>query len=539
MKFKIDTNYLVFFFFFSYFVIGLFITGDYPVTPDEPLHRMNGFISLKYISNLFFSESILFNELEGFPNLHTDYRKTYGVLFDLPLAFIEHYFINDIKNVFYVRHFLTFLIFFISTIYFYYLVKINLKKSYIALIGVLILVTTPRIFSHSFYNSRDILFLSFLIIASFYSLKLIKKFEYKTLLLSCLFCAFATNIRILGIYLPILTFFFYYFYRSKVYKINIYRFFIIYFSAYLIFLYLIWPFLWSSPFSNFFLVLKESSSYPVHWDFQTMYLGKYINPENLPWHYFFVWFGFTTPSFILLLIITGLYFFIKEYFNFFLKINFKREITLWKNDNQMTSLFFFLIFFIPVFLIICLNSTLYNGWRHMYFIYPSLIFLSLQTLIYFKENFNLIYFKSIVFVILLQVSFNINFIYKVHPVQNVFFNFFSKKYATKNLPLDYWGLGNKKTIDYLYSKNKNFSIGTSSYTNLPNLQYSKNSYNKKIQFNGTAREIKNKSDFIFTNYYYNKDPKHSKSYNIPSEYKSYYKLIIDDMLVNEVFKKNK
>ena len=197
MKFKIDTNYLVFFFFFSYFAIGLFITGDYLVTPDEPLHRINGFISLKYISNLFFSESILFNELEGLPNLHTDYRKTYGVLFDLPLAFIEHYFIDDIKNVFYVRHFLTFLIFFISTIYFYYLVKINLKKSYIALIGVLILVTTPRIFSHSFYNSKDILFLSFLIIASFYSLKLIKKFEFKTLLLSCLFCAFATNIRVL------------------------------------------------------------------------------------------------------------------------------------------------------------------------------------------------------------------------------------------------------------------------------------------------------------------------------------------------------
>ena len=121
----------------------------------------------------------MFNDLESIPNLHTDYRKTYGVLFDLPLAFIEHYFIDDIKNVFYVRHFLTFLIFFISTIYFYYLVKINLKKSYIALIGVLILVTTPRIFSHSFYNSKDILFLSFLIIASFYSLKLIKKFEFK------------------------------------------------------------------------------------------------------------------------------------------------------------------------------------------------------------------------------------------------------------------------------------------------------------------------------------------------------------------------
>ena len=32
---------------------------------------------------------------------------------------------------------------------------------------------------------------------------------------------------------------------------------------------------------------------------------------------------------------------------------------------------------IPILAVIMLNSTLYNGWRHMYFIYPGIIIITL------------------------------------------------------------------------------------------------------------------------------------------------------------------
>ena len=37
------------------------------------------------------------------------------------------------------------------------------------------------------------------------------------------------------------------------------------------------------------------------------------------------------------------------------------------------------------------------------------------------------------------------------------------------MPIDYWGLGNKKTIDYFYHKTIKISISTSSFTPLINL----------------------------------------------------------------------
>ena len=117
MKLKFDNNYFIILFFFLYFITGLFAVGDYSVTPDEPLHRINGFISLKYISDFFGLNIDLANNLKDIPNLHDDWRKTYGVIFDLPLASFEVLFnLNNNHDIFLLRHFLTFSIFFVFKI---------------------------------------------------------------------------------------------------------------------------------------------------------------------------------------------------------------------------------------------------------------------------------------------------------------------------------------------------------------------------------------------------------------------------------------
>ena len=134
---------------------------------------------------------------------------------------------------------------------------------------------------------------------------------------------------------------------------------------------------------------------------------------------------------------------------------------------------------------------------------------------------------------------NCYFIYKAHPLQNIYFNYISKSFINGNFPIDYWGLGNKKTIDYLLKKKKNFSISTSSYIQLENLKYYKSeiNYMNIIDFKGTQVNNKNNSNFIFTNYFYNKNPTKVKKYQVPSDYKSYYKLKIGNIVVNEVFSK--
>ena len=543
MNLKFDNNYFIILFFFLYFIIGILVVGDYSVTPDEPLHRINGFISLKYLSDFFMLNIDLTNHLKNIPNLHDDWRKTYGVIFDLPLAYLEVFFKIEKKNeVYFLRHFLTFFIFFVAIIFFYIFIQKNLRDKGLALIGVMMLITTPRIFSHSFYNSKDIIFLSLMIIAMYYSLNILKKFNYKNLFLSCLFCALASNIRIIGVYLPLLTFFFYYFKNKENYEIKSFHFFILYFSIYFTSLYLIWPFLWSNPIQNFFLVFSESMNYPAWWKFKTLYLGKFINPENLPWHYFFIWFSSTTPFVFLLIIIYSIINFTKNYFNYFVKIEFKNSMTLFNNNIEMVNLYVFLVFFIPIFFIICLNSTLYNGWRHLFFIYPSLIFLSVQTFNFIKKKYGLNFFKAFISIIVLQFIFNGLFIFKSHPFQGVYFNFLAKNFVVGNLPIDYWGTGNKKSIDSLLKKNKgNFlNISTASYSDLNNIYFSStkhNEYSKRLSFNGTSKESRINADYIFTNYYYDRNPNYSEKYKIPSNFFSYYKLIIDGIVVNELFKR--
>ena len=208
MRIKDNFNYFIYIFFLSFFLIGSNIFSDYSITPDEPLHRVNGFISLKYIIDLFSINLNNIETLQNIPELYSDWRRTYGSLFDLPFAFIEFSYDISIQNIFLIKHYFLFLIYFISTIFFFLLIKKNLKNERIALIGVLILISTPRIFSHSFYNSKDILFLSLIIIATYFCIELLKKFSFKNLIFTCVFCAFASNIRVIGIYLPILTFIF-------------------------------------------------------------------------------------------------------------------------------------------------------------------------------------------------------------------------------------------------------------------------------------------------------------------------------------------
>ena len=95
-------------------------------------------------------------------------------------------------------------LFVISIICFYFLcINIFNNKLY-SFFGAAILYTTPRIFAESFYNSKDLAFLSFFIFLIFFSIKFIKKQNYYNAFLLSIFAAIATNIRLVGIYVSIL-----------------------------------------------------------------------------------------------------------------------------------------------------------------------------------------------------------------------------------------------------------------------------------------------------------------------------------------------
>ena len=123
MKYQNYTNLFVIFIFSTFFITGILIYDDYGISWDEYFGRINGFVSLNLIRKLF-SLNIIYPDLVHSTKAFIEVAEMYGVLFDLPMAFIEEKLkINDSKNYFLFRHFFNFLIFFISSIFFYLLLN--------------------------------------------------------------------------------------------------------------------------------------------------------------------------------------------------------------------------------------------------------------------------------------------------------------------------------------------------------------------------------------------------------------------------------
>ena len=114
-----------YFIFLIYFFIGISIVEDYGISIDEEFQRFSGFYWLCYVleflpfDNLKAEALNRLNDIKGFTLPNPKEFPFYGVVFDLPLAFLETVFkIESSKSYFLMRHQANFLIFFVSSIFF-------------------------------------------------------------------------------------------------------------------------------------------------------------------------------------------------------------------------------------------------------------------------------------------------------------------------------------------------------------------------------------------------------------------------------------
>ena len=297
---------------------------------------------------------------------------------------------------------------------------------------------------------------------------------------------------------------------------------------------LFWPFLWENPFVHFIQVFKLLSSYiSVGYNF---YLGDYHDTSNVPWHYVFVWIGITTPIFYLAL-------FIFSFANYTLRIQ-KRifKITsddslndFWRGESELQDLIIYILFIAPIFTVILLNSTLYNGWRHLYFIYPCFLFISLKGLYLIdlnylkKKNWHLTFFVGL-------FLFHIAFVMiKNHPHQNVYFNFLAGKNIQTKFELDYWGLSNKQALEYILKNDSKsvIKIGSAGSISLDNSKQILSSLEK----NRILISKNSKSDYIIDNYI-NWDGKYKKKrYEIPNNFKIYKEIFVSGTRIISIYKR--
>jgi 4-amino-4-deoxy-L-arabinose transferase-like glycosyltransferase len=376
------------------FLVGLVIFDDYGISVDEMAERKTSLITFKYILTNAFGVEEFHEVLEVEPDLKAFKDQFYGVALQLPTIFIEYLsgFTMDIRTVTKMRHLWVFTNFYLSLIAFFFLLKKRFENWKIGLIGVIILVFSPRIFADSFYNIKDLLFLPWFIFAVFSFYRFINNPNILNALFFSIVSALLINTRIVGAIVPGFAGI-YLIVKWIRHDISFKR--MISISALIILsIGCLWtlflPTSWDNPLETFKLTLSIFSKYSLK--ITELYFGKLVPSQNVPWHYVPVWISITTPIFYQLLFVIG---------NFCLFRNLKKS----DFENQFFDISMVSFFFLPIITAIVLNSTIYNGWRHFYFIYFPFVYIACFTVysilssekLKFKKVFSITAILSLIF----------------------------------------------------------------------------------------------------------------------------------------------
>ena len=472
-------------------IVGLFTYKTYGTYWDEYLQRDMGKISYNY---LFHHNDALKSFMD----------KDYGVLIELPLYAIEvALFSNNYNASIEARHLCCFLIFFIGLIFFYaLLIKLKFNRLW-ATIGTAMLVLSPRIYGHSFFNSKDIPFMVFYIIAFYTLLLLIQKQNHKYAILHAFASALLINVRITGIIIfPFTVLFLMVFatsnslnYQQKIPWFKMFKILLMYLISCAVFIYLFWPFLWENPIDNFSTAYTNMSKF--RWDGYGYLMGEKIRSINPPWYYLPKWIAITTPVFYLFAFAASVILFFGNLF--------KKRISFFKDFENLFQWMALSFLIVPVLAIIYLNSTLYDTWRHVYFIYPFLLVSGLYGLSTVSNK--LLKYKLqwlITAISIFFLSYELLKMIKSHPYHYVYFNEIpgqKRNEIRQKNDVDFWGVSFKQAFEKLLEldpglKVKIFADSSPAYSNYLSLNY----HHKNCRLEFVDEE--SKADYYITNYRY-------------------------------------
>ena len=520
--YKIDkkiSNLLILFFFIVFLIFGLYLSDDFGMAYDVLGYRQQGLIILNHIGNIFVPE--ITEKIVGGPEITnvSDYYFAFsGVPLHSTFAFIEKIFFDfeTKKEVYYFKYKLNFLFNFIGCVFFYQLLKKRFRNYLIPFVGFLILISSPRIFPELFYNPNDVPFMTSIIIFLYFANSYIKKSSRKNLFLVTFASGFLISMRFGGIIFPglfILIYFFYnYFILKKSFISNI-RILILFSIFLFFFMYLLNPSMWGNLAHTLIVLFKTTISYDTEFP-KFLYLNEFHDIRNLPWHYLPVWIGISTPLFYLILIFIGIVVFL---------INFKKKLN--RDNSDFFDLFVFFLLILCFLGAVLISKSIINGWRHMYFLYPLLIYFSLFSFKLIKWR------KFLLLLFMFSFSFNCYWMVRNHPHQMVFFNSLAGNNLQNKFELDYWGLSIKNALENIlkYDKQENIKVIGMSRTRINFTLFLLNKDEKnRIEIVNNVDE----ADYIIS--IFNSTTRRKDFMNLG--YKIINDIKVDDVIINSTFK---
>jgi len=427
-------------FFGLYLLVGVLIHTDYGVSWDEPISRTNGLVNLKYVHATLVPGTAIVG-MDDVPDLENWADKDYGVAFELPLVAVERALGVGEEDLYPFRHLVIFLFSVLGILAVYGVARFVYEDWRLGVLAALMLMLSPRIFGESFYNSKDIIFMAAIAMAIYTFTRMVTKPGLLLAIFHGWMSAFAIDVRIMGITIVAATIGILVvravkkdFPASRVLTCLL-----AYLVATAIFVVALFPYLWADPAGHFMDALGSMARF--RWNGWVLYLGNHYLAAQLPWHYLPVWILVTTPLTFSALMMVGAVHGVRT-----LSTN---RIALWVSEIQMLELSYLALLFVPTIAIIAMRAVVYDGWRHLYFIYPSFVLVAVAGFAALMRRGRTSHFLKIAVSVGLVLTFVSNGYWMVqsHPLQNVYFNALAGRHWKERFDVDYWGMGNRAALE--------------------------------------------------------------------------------------------
>ncbi len=354
----------------AFLLAGVQALDDYGVGNDEGNQRAIGMAALDYLAG---------EGERAFEPLASHFNATdrfYGAAFEAPLVLAERILgLEDPRSIHLGRHFLTHLFFLLGGAFCYLLVYRLFGNRALALMAMALFLLHPRIYAHSFFNSKDAPFLAAFMIALYLTHRAFRRDTLGAFLLCGVGVGLLVNLRIMGIVLfaavLVLRALDLPFASSRGERGRVLLTGGTFALAAILAFHAASPILWTDPPGRFAETLRVFGSFPN--PTFNLFRGEWLYaPNGPPFAYVPVWVGITTPPATLALALLGAVALVWR--------GMRRPRDILRDGPVRFGLLLLAIPIVTAVAVVALESNLYSGWRQLYFLYAPLLLLAITGL---------------------------------------------------------------------------------------------------------------------------------------------------------------
>ena len=343
-----------------FLLTGALALDDYGVSQDTRPQRAVGNAALDYLAG---------DGERALDQVHTPWDRYFGAAFEAPLVLLLERIIGlqDSRDVLLGRHLLTHLFFLAGGVFCYLLVLRLFNSRALALVAMVLFLLHPRLYAHSFFNSKDIPFVVMFMI----SLYLIHRAFRRDTLAAYLLCGagvgLLVNLRVMGVILFAAVLALRALDVAFAGSAGERKYVLLTGGAFALTAMLTFhaslPALWTDPVVRFAEMVDALGSRPL--DFTNLFRGELLSStDGPPFDYLPVWVGITTPPATLLLALAGA-----------LALawgGLRRPRDVLRNGPLRFGLLLAALPAVTAIAVVVLDTNVHTGWRHLYFLYAPL-----------------------------------------------------------------------------------------------------------------------------------------------------------------------